>query len=370
MPDQGQSWRSGSTPAAGTAPAAELERVVQIVADSTVEPTAAELGSTVDLTGAECGAFVCNVVDPQHESCTDNARLYGASNQTEAELRLLNETLEQRLASAIAERRRLEEALRQSQKMQAIGELTVGVAHDFNNLLHVVLGNLDLLRRRAVEQGTPATQDWLRLIDSTLRGGQRAAALTRRLLALSSHQPPDPKPTDVNKVVSGMSDLLRRTLGETIAVETVAASGLGSVLVDSTGLESAILNLAVNARDAMPQGGRLTIETANVLLDAAVAARHGGLASGRYALVSVSDTGTGMTKDVVARAFDPFFTTKKVGQGTGLGLSQVYGFVKQSGGHVSIDSEPGRGTTVKLYLPRLSTEQPTLHPPSSVLCHL
>jgi CheY-like chemotaxis protein len=188
-----------------------------------------------------------------------------------------------------------------------------------------------------------------------MAGAARAAALTHRLLAFSRQQPLDPKPTDVNKLVAGMSDLLRRTLGEHIAIETVLAGGLWRANVDANQLENAILNLAVNARDAMPEGGKLTVETGNAYLDEAYAALRPEVTPGRYVMVAVCDTGAGMPAEVAARAFEPFFTTKAVGQGTGLGLSQVYGFVKQSGGHVAIYSEPSEGTTVKLYLPRLNS---------------
>jgi PAS domain S-box-containing protein len=248
------------------------------------------------------------------------------------------------------ERRRMEEALRQSQKMEAVGQLTGGVAHDFNNLLTVVIGNLDSLQQRLAG----ADAESRRLIEAATRGAIRGATLTQRLLAFSRRQPLEPKPISPNKLVTGMSDLLQRTLGERIAVETVLAAGLWWVSADANQLESALLNLAVNARDAMPAGGKLTIETANVYLDESYAAGHEEVASGQYAMLAVSDTGTGMTREVADRAFEPFFTTKEVGQGTGLGLSQVYGFVKQSGGHVKIYSEPGQGTTVKLYLPRLA----------------
>jgi len=257
-------------------------------------------------------------------------------------------------AIEITGRRQAEEALRQAQKMEAIGQLTGGVAHDFNNLLQVIIGNLDALRRRSTEaQAFPFSTDVRRLAEGAIRGAERAASLTQQLLAFSRRQPLDPRPTDINKLIVGMSDLLRRSLGETIAIETVTAGGLWRVSVDGNQLESAILNLAVNARDAMPEGGKLTVETVNAFLDDAYAKAHEDVATGQYVLIAVSDTGTGMTKDVIAKAFDPFFTTKDIGRGTGLGLSQIYGFVKQSGGHIKIYSEPGEGTTVKLYLPRL-----------------
>ncbi|MGE0715964.1 MAG: ATP-binding protein [Alphaproteobacteria bacterium] len=264
------------------------------------------------------------------------------------------------LRAEAALREATEAQLRQSQKMDAIGRLTGGIAHDFNNLLTVVTGNLDLALRRLGEGGDPRLR---RRITGALEGASRAAGLTQRLLAFARQQPLDPKPTDVNRLVAGMSDLLHRTLGETIAVETVLGGGVWPVFADGPQLESAILNLAVNARDAMPAGGKLTIETANTHLDDAYAAAHSEVTAGQYVMVAVSDTGSGMPADVVARAFDPFFTTKPQGGGTGLGLSQVYGFVKQSGGHVKIYSEPGDGTAVKIYLPRHGTETGPTEPP-------
>ncbi|MBV9829565.1 MAG: response regulator [Alphaproteobacteria bacterium] len=288
----------------------------------------------------------------------EKARLYTASRQATTELRQLNETLEQRVAIEVGERMKAEEALRQAQKMEAIGQLTGGVAHDFNNLLQVVLGNLDALKRRI--DGTVPLQanDIERSVAAAIRGAERAANLTQRLLAFARRQPLDPRPTDVNRLLSGMSDLLRRTLGENIAIETVLGGGTWRVFADPNQLESAILNLAVNARDAMPAGGKLTIESANAYLDEAYAREHQEVQPGQYVVLAVSDTGVGMSKDIIALAFDPFFTTKEVGHGTGLGLSQVYGFVKQSQGHVKIYSEPGEGTTVRIYLPRPTEPAP------------
>jgi len=271
--------------------------------------------------------------------------------QAEAALRSLNATLEQRIANAISEREKAEAQLRQAQKMEAVGRLTGGVAHDFNNLLTVITGNLDMLRRKVENLGDPRL---VRNVDSAVEGANRAAQLTHRLLAFSRQSPLQPESVDLNRIVSGMSELLRRTLGETIAIETVLAGGLWRTEVDPNQLESAILNLAVNARDAMPDGGKLTLETANAYLDEAYSASTGGeVKAGQYVMVSVSDTGTGMTADVKAKVFEPFFTTKPVGQGTGLGLAQVYGFARQSGGHAAIYSEPSQGTTVKLYFPRM-----------------
>ena len=250
-------------------------------------------------------------------------------------------------------REQLEGQLRQLQKMESIGQLTGGIAHDFNNMLAIVIGSLDMARRR---RGDP--ERLTQCLDNAREGAERAAALTARLLAFSRQQPLAPVPIDPNKLVSGMSDLLRRTLGEQIAVETVLAGGLWRCFADPSQLENALLNLAVNARDAIVatgrDDGRLTIETNNAHLDDAYARAHAEVSAGQYVLIGVSDTGGGMTPEVIERAFDPFFTTKEVGKGTGLGLSQVFGFVKQTGGHVAIYSEPGEGTTLKIYLPRFT----------------
>ena len=249
----------------------------------------------------------------------------------------------------ITEKKRIEHALRQVQKMEAVGQLTGGIAHDFNNLLTVIGGNLDMLKLKLGD----ADPGFARLVDSAVRGAQRASTLTQRLLAFSRRQPLDPKPVNPNRLVSGMSEMLGRTLGETVSIETVLGGGAWWVEADENQLENTLLNLAVNARDAMPGGGKLTIETANTFLDESYAAVNEDVTPGQYVMIAVSDSGQGMTEEVLAKAFEPFFTTKTVGHGTGLGLSQVYGFIKQSGGHVKIYSEPGQGTTVKLYLPRL-----------------
>jgi PAS domain S-box-containing protein len=251
----------------------------------------------------------------------------------------------------LTERRAAEEHLRQSQKMEGIGQLTGGVAHDFNNLLTVIIGNLEAMQRHLGDNSLDSAT-LRRSADNAMRGARRAESLTHRLLAFSRQQPLEPKSVDIGRLVSGMSDLLRRTLGEQIAVETVLTGGLWRAHADPNQLEVAIINLAVNARDAMPTGGKLTIETANVHLDERYAAAQVEVLPGQYILLAVTDNGTGMPADVKAKAFDPFFTTKDIGQGTGLGLSQVYGFVKQSRGHVKIYSEVGEGTTVKIYLPR------------------
>jgi PAS domain S-box-containing protein len=240
------------------------------------------------------------------------------------------------------------EALFQSQKIEALGQLTGGVAHDFNNLLTVIIGGLDTLKRSEPHEVVRRN----RALDMSLHAAERAASLTSRLLAFSRRQPLQPTPTDLNILVRDMTELLHRTLGEAVELEGVLAPRLWQVEVDQNQLESAILNLAVNARDAMPVGGKLTIETGNTFLDESYSAKDAEVLPGQYAVVAVSDTGLGMPKEIMARVFEPFYTTKEVGRGTGLGLSMVYGFVKQSGGHVTIYSEVGQGTTVKLYLPR------------------
>jgi PAS domain S-box-containing protein len=286
----------------------------------------------------------------------DNARLAEEGAQELAErrraeeaLRQLNATLEEQVAERTAQLQRNAEALRQSQKMEAVGQLTGGVAHDFNNLLQTIIGNLEILRRTSPADSARFT----RAVNSAMNGARRAASLTQRLLAFARRQPLDPRPLDVNALVSGLSDLLHRTLGETIALETVLGAGLWRTEADANELESTLLNLAVNARDAMDAGGSLTIETANTHIDENYVANHAEVSVGQYVVVSVSDTGSGMDAATLQQAFEPFFTTKPPGKGTGLGLSQVYGFVKQSGGHVKLYSEPGLGTTVRIYLPRL-----------------
>ncbi|MES2494589.1 MAG: CHASE3 domain-containing protein [Pseudomonadota bacterium] len=255
---------------------------------------------------------------------------------------------EQALREQMLERVAMEEKLLHLQKMESIGQLTGGIAHDFNNMLAIVIGSLDLARRRLT--GDPVRLE--RNLNNAFEGAQRAASLTARLLAFSRQQPLAPLTLDINKLVSGMSELLQRTLGEPYRIETVLAGGLWRGFADPGQLENAIVNLAVNARDAMPGGGRLTIETANAYLDDEYARTRPEALPGQYVMVSVSDTGTGMSPEVIAKAFDPFFTTKEVGKGTGLGLSQLFGFIKQTGGHVAIYSEIGQGTTVKIYLPR------------------
>jgi signal transduction histidine kinase/CheY-like chemotaxis protein len=274
----------------------------------------------------------------------------GALRKANRELVEANEELR----GEIAQRESAESQLRQAQKMESLGQLTGGIAHDFNNMLAIVIGNLDMAARRLELQPARA----LKGIEHAMEGATRAATLTRRLLAFSRRQPLAPQPLDANKLVGGMSDLLRRTLGEQLRVETVLGGALWRVCADPGQLENAVLNLCINARDAMADGGRLTIETLNAALDEAYATGHDEVAPGQYVVIAVSDTGHGMPAEVRERAFDPFYTTKEVGKGTGLGLSQVYGFVRQSGGHVKIYSEIDTGTTVKIYLPRYFGAEP------------
>jgi PAS domain S-box-containing protein len=284
----------------------------------------------------------------------DNAKLTSALQKeltqrakAEEALRALNENLEREVAERTEKLHHQAEALRQAQKMEAVGQLTGGVAHDFNNLLQVIIGNLEIIQRNLPETSSRVH----RAASQAMTGAKRATALTQRLLAFSRRQPLNPKPTNVNVLLQGLSEMAYRTLGETVELETVLGAGAWHVEVDVNELEAAIINLAINARDAMPHGGRLTIETANAHIDEAYAS-HAEVKPGQYVVISVTDTGTGMDQMTLTQAFEPFFTTKVVGKGTGLGLSQVYGFVKQSGGHVKLYSEIGHGTTVKIYLPR------------------
>jgi PAS domain S-box-containing protein len=278
----------------------------------------------------------------------DNARLFQERLRAQEQLESLNAGLEQRIMQEIAERTKAEDALRQAQKMEAVGQLTGGIAHDFNNLLTIIVGGLDTIRRAKPEDHARIK----RSADMALQGAQRAASLTGRLLAFSRRQPLAPRPLDLNGLVRDMTELLHRTLGEQVELEGVLAPRLWTIEADANQLESAIINLAVNARDAMPEGGKLTIETANTYLDDRYVETQAEVLPGQYVVIGVSDTGTGIPKDVLSRVFEPFYTTKEVGRGTGLGLSMVYGFVKQSGGHVTLYSEEGEGTTVKLYFPR------------------
>jgi len=258
------------------------------------------------------------------------------------------------------------EQLFQMQKLEAVGQLTGGVAHDFNNLLTIIIGNIEIAQRN-VDKGQIVPAQQMRLLGNALAGAKRAATLTQRLLAFARRQPLDPKPLNVNKFIASLGEFLQRILGESVQVEAVGSGGLWPVEVDVVQLESAILNLALNARDAMPQGGKLTIEAANIYLDRQYSRGNPEILPGQYVMLAVSDTGIGMSPETLARAFEPFFTTKGVGQGTGLGLSQVYGFVKQSGGNVKVYSEVGEGTTVKIYLPRFMSESVPAEPDTQVL---
>ncbi|MDO8298464.1 ATP-binding protein [Lacisediminimonas sp.] len=259
---------------------------------------------------------------------------------------LLNDTAEA-LERQRANIRDLDEKLRQSQRLESVGQLTGGMAHDFNNLLTVIMGNAELLSEQLA--GDPRLAG---TADTVLKAAQRGADLTQRLLAFARRQPLDPRPVNVDALVAGMTPMLRGTLGEQVEIGFSPMPGLWPALADASQLESALLNLCINARDAMPNGGRVTIETANQLLDEDFGARHGDLLPGPYVLLAVSDTGTGIAPAHASRVFEPFFTTKEKDKGTGLGLSMVYGFIKQSGGQINIDSELGRGTTVSMYLPR------------------
>ncbi|CAN5877081.1 hypothetical protein BH11PSE1_BH11PSE1_04010 [soil metagenome] len=294
-------------------------------------------------------------LDQARAQVGQNAR---ALREALSEAARLNETLEQRVQEEIGERMKAEEALRQAQKMEAIGQLTGGVAHDFNNLLTVIIGGLDNMARQIDADSQIGDITRLRRsLSMATQSAERAAKLTARLLAFSRRQALNPKPLQADRLVRDIGDLLARTLGEQVTLEFVGSPGLWAALADPNELEQALLNLAVNARDAMPAGGNLTIETANVFLDEAyLATVPEPVPTGQYVLIAVSDTGQGMDHDTLARVFEPFFTTKETGKGTGLGLSQVYGFVRQSGGHVRVYSELGHGTSAKLYLPRFHGE--------------
>ena len=282
-----------------------------------------------------------------------------ATARSRAFTRHLEQAVRERTAQLEMEydaRRKAEDSLRQAQKMEAVGQLTGGVAHDFNNLLTIILGGLDAIGRQLPALGdSPAAERIARAREMAIQGARRAATLTSRLLAFSRQQALEPQPLNANKLVAGISEMLRRTLGEAVQLETVLAGGLWHAFADPNQLENAILNLAVNARDAMPKGGKMTIETANSYLDESyVAGLSEPVEPGQYVMIAVADTGVGMERVALERAFEPFFTTKEAGRGTGLGLSQVYGFVRQSSGHVRIYSELGEGTTVKIYLPRVA----------------
>jgi PAS domain S-box-containing protein len=319
-----------------------LQSSGEVIADPRGKPICV-LGCCQDVTEFKAAEEAVGKTEQAYHRLVERVRDYAKRNASE-----------RREAQTALEQAR--EQLAQSQKMEAVGQLTGGVAHDFNNLLTIVVGNLEIAQR-TLDNWTDGARDRVRrLVTNAMRGAQKGTALTQRLLAFSRRQPLDPKILDLNKSLAGMSDFMRRSLGETIKLEMIGADGLWRVEADPVQLESAILNLAVNARDAMPGGGKLTIETSNVFLDEAYCRKTGDLVSGEYVEIAVGDTGEGMSEKVVQHAFEPFFTTKVVGQGTGLGLSQVYGFVKQSGGHVEIASELGRGTMVTIYLPRLHGE--------------
>ena len=289
----------------------------------------------------------------------DNARLFQAAQNELAErrraeeaLQELNAGLEQKVAEEIAERLKAEEALRQSQKMEALGQLTGGVAHDFNNLLQVISGNLQLLSR-----DVSGNERAGRRVENALSGVQRGSKLASQLLAFGRRQPLEPKVVNVGRLLRDLEELLRRTLGEDILVETITRSEIWNTFLDPTQIENALLNLAINARDAMENGGKLTIEARNTVLGDEETRQEPDVVPGDYVMLTVSDTGSGMSPEVLAQVFEPFFSTKPVGKGTGLGLSMVYGFVKQSGGHIKIDSEMGRGTSVRIYFPRVLRQE-------------
>ncbi|MFN8927296.1 MAG: ATP-binding protein [Rhodospirillales bacterium] len=318
--------------------------------DEPVPPLASGIAEA-DAAGEALSQAAADLAARARERDASEAALRSLAETLEAQVRERTRELSEANAILVAEatrRARMEDQSRQMQKMEAVGQLTGGIAHDFNNMLAVVIGSLDMLRRRM----TDGDERQRSFVENALNGAERAANLTRRLLAFSRQQSLSPEVLDVNRLVTGMSEILHRTIASDVRIETVLASGLWNVHADPNQIENAILNLALNARDAMPAGGRLTIETGNVWLDDADAATQVDVAPGPYVMIAVSDTGTGMTPDVAARALDPFFTTKAVGKGTGMGLSQVFGFVKQSGGHVKIDTEAGQGTSVTIYLPR------------------
>ncbi|WP_119302524.1 ATP-binding protein [Dongia deserti] len=325
----------------GHAETAEIECIAE-TADGTRHWIRKIAAPIRDLSGSIVGA-VASVIDIEREKRAEEILERQVAARTQ-ELEAANRSLVAEMSS----RQEAEQQVRQLQKMEAIGHLSGGIAHDFNNMLAVVMSALNMVERRLAKGET----DYAKYLEMARDGATRAANLTKRLLAFSRQQALAPVPVDANKLVTSMSDLLRRTLGPSIRLETVLAGGLWLTHVDANQLESAILNLALNARDAMSGQGRLTIETANYLLDEAYSRQHDDVPPGQYVLIAITDTGAGMSPQVIARAFDPFFTTKDVGKGTGLGLSMVYGFVKQSGGHVKIYSEVGQGTTIKIYLPR------------------
>lgn len=313
------------------------ERQLLVIRDAEVERSTKRMTAGFLVTGLALLALATYAV-------INARRRAQAAQQQSAQIEASNAQLREEAAN----RQRAEAQVRQMQKTEAISQLTGGIAHDFNNMLTIITGSLDLADRRMDRDPPRARQ----LIGNAREAADRAGQLTARLLAFARQQPLAPGVIDLNKLVSGMSELLARTLGDDIRLETVLAAGLWRGFADASQLESAVLNLCVNARDAMPEGGRLTLETANCHLDDAYAAAHAEVRAGQYVMVSVTDTGTGMPAEVIERAFDPFYTTKAPGKGTGLGLSQVEGFVRQSGGHIKIYSEAGAGTAAKIYLPR------------------
>ncbi len=329
---------------------AEAERFMDRPASAIVGRDVSVAATAADPLLAYCRACAVTGVPVQYEASVEIARERRTAENVLAPLPVdgAGGQLLIGVSRDITAQRRAEDQLRQAQKMEAIGQLTGGIAHDFNNLLTGIIGSIALMQKR-IGQGRTDTLG--RYADLAMTSANRAAALTHRLLAFSRRQPLEAKPVDANNLVLAMGDLLRRTLGEAVLLDLAVADGLWPTLCDPHQLENAILNLAINARDAMPDGGRLTIATSNALLDEAFAEREPGVTPGPYVKLSVTDTGTGMPADVVARAFDPFFTTKPTGQGTGLGLSMIYGFVKQSNGYTRIASEVDHGTTVDIYLP-------------------
>jgi len=298
---------------------------------------------------AEAGVIAAALANASAELQARGDQLIKAN--ADLEIKVAERTGE--LMAEMQRRQETESTLRQSEKMNAIGQLTGGIAHDFNNMLTVIMGNLDLMQRRLRSMDLPQAAPLARPVEAALAGARSAAKLTHRLLAFSRQQPLEPTKVDLNALIVGMADMLGRTVGETIRLETVSGAGLWPTFVDANQVENCLVNLTINARDAMPEGGKLTIETANVFLDEAYVAQFGDLKSGQYVLLSVTDTGAGIPADKLDRVFEPFFTTKDPGKGTGLGLAMVHGFIKQSGGHIRIYSEVGEGTTIKLYLPRL-----------------
>ncbi|MBY0610828.1 MAG: CHASE3 domain-containing protein [Beijerinckiaceae bacterium] len=339
-----------TTPPRSMAPTRELIARMDEAENELLKPRQADARSTVMQTQVSVYALLVLIVLLTIVVTRDARRQF---------LKLRDATTS--LNQSVAQERALQEQLQQSQKMEAIGQLAGGIAHDFNNMLAVVLSSLTLFKRRSAKG-----EDVSHFIDAAIEGANRAAKLTHRLLAYSRQQPLNPQSIDVNRFIADMSELLGRALGEHVRIETVLAGGLWRTYADSSQLENSILNLSINSRDAMTDGGKLTIETANAYLDDTYSQDHPGIQAGQYVMIAVTDEGSGMPPEVAARAFDPFFTTKGVGQGTGLGLSQVHGFVRQSGGHIKIYSEIGHGTTVKIYLPRYlgeaASSAPARHP--------